>query len=212
VKQLAVQNMPDVDPHGSSLGQFLTVLFPKSRSSNYPAALKLAESADQYVNGMFQGLIYHCATFGKTVRQMELAIALIELVRGLKGVMVFSSGRKVSDTYGITRVAECCVKAARCNDWRAHCHKITSDVFERQRSDMTMVMRIDLDGRLAEQEQKHPERRYTFPCAFIYQYGRRISREHPSSFVDQLQAHAVGLDLEWCPYFEPSHFGELPVG
>lgn len=144
----------------------------------------------------------HVAGFGGTATEAAKAVALIDLIKGWKGRMVFSAGQLLRSITEITELLECFRQANTCRDRASHCHVVIDDPANRE-----SFGAIHFTPFGAFQESPEPKR-YLFPCALLF---RRyiLDASHPSSYQDQAQAAAVKRGIHACPYFDPDDLEEI---
>jgi hypothetical protein len=188
-----------------SLTGRVAMIFPRSRAANFPAALAIARQASQYAEHPISGVPHHWAGFGRSREQVARAIALINLVRGIKGFQVFAGGVR-ADWARVLRVLECYLQSCSCTDWRAHCHVVVDG------------HRLESPGggvrdTLPSQIVTHSLRpapgdglswaasaeRETFPCRYLLQRHFHYQPGHPAERGAQVQAAAVREGCAWCP-------------
>lgn len=167
----------------------LTVVFTRSRSPSYPAALAVADRAERRVDAKHMGTQLHLAEFSRTPLQAGFAAALLAYLSDWRGVQVFASGRAVGRAWGaienVERVLRCYAAAGVCDDARAHCQSVETRLFE--------------DGALHEP--------ILFPCRHVLRvFPRPLSRLHPASYSDQILSRAVAAGCDLCPLFAPLLF------
>ena len=204
-----------IDLAEASRNNALAVCFPQSRSASYEAAVNLAQQASMYSEAPVGRAIFHYAVFERTLEQARLARSLVGFLRGQKGAQMFVGGRLHPSANWLGMVLECYINASACNDWRAHCQSVVSEaeVFSAKRSTVIgfSVRGLDTDDigkvNLDEVLNGPKEAAYLWPCR--YMSGTRLSRAHPSTPVDQLQAAAINRWCEWCPNFKPGDFRQL---
>lgn len=193
-----------IDPFKESVGSLIVVVFPKSGSKNFPLALSIAQGANRYAVTEIGGTQMHIASFARNQADAGRASALLDYIGGWKGVMMFSCGKVILNTYSIAQIIDCYLEACACRDIKAHCQRIIDDPFSPE--DQYVHMSISI--RLAEKppiKQEVKIYRYVFPCKqllslFIFQ------KDHPSSVQDQIQAAGVGRGCDICPHFSPDDF------
>lgn len=173
----------------------VAVLFIKSRSPSYPAALGVARGADSYKEAASGSSTAHLAQFCSDPEQLSRAASLIRYVGEWKGAQIFISGRLANGKFGgasnIEQVLRCYAEACACQDPRAHCMVVSDHLY------------ID-DRRTHEPVQ--------VPCKHILRlFPMPLSAYHPSSNTDQLHARAVEAGCEWCPALYWNQKGEKGI-
>ncbi|MDP2183412.1 MAG: hypothetical protein Q8K99_12690 [Actinomycetota bacterium] len=196
-----------VDPYLASTECLLVVLFPRSNSKNYPIALNIARGSARFAETDFTGKPMNMAAFASSPDDARRAVALLEYVRQWKGVMVFSGGKLVKNTWQLLQVVDCSLDASSCDDPSAHCDSVIDDPLVVDPQDMGLSVCIRL---VAEPPEQHAVEidRYLFPCKFL-QNRFHFQPDHPSSLQNQIQAAAVEMGCNMCPCFDPNRFGRV---
>jgi hypothetical protein len=189
-----------------SLEGLLAVVLPSSRSTAFPAALALAQSASHYAQQTAGKLVYHLAGFGRSQGQAARALELLRLVRSLKGFQLFVRGALYADAWRVAKVLECYLQSCAAADPRAHCVMMVDERELYEGPPMSMAIHIHAHSRPAPPpglQWVNDIGRLPFPCRYLKHYGFRLQRGHPSSEADQIQAAAVREGCDWCPNFNP---------
>ncbi|RQO57995.1 hypothetical protein DBR47_14480 [Paucibacter sp. KBW04] len=191
----------------SSMGS-LAVMFPKTRSAAYDAAVGAAQKAELYTEQLMGKTLFHLAGFGRAREQVSLALMVIRHMRGIKGFQAFGRGAEVMDRFQIEKVLTCFVQAAGCADTQAHCSVVVDErsLFAvgggvRESLDSTIHVSIGRPPPMPGLEWVASIGRRTFPCRYLLQRNFRFQPDHPASEADQLQAGAVREGCDWCPNF-----------
>jgi hypothetical protein len=183
---------PHVDLLADSIGALLAVAFPKNRSPHFPIALQLAAGASKYCAHHVSGIEYHFAVFARTHVDAARAVALLKLIKSIKGVQTFVDGRHVVDLYRLQTVIDCYLQSCACADPRAHCHSTIPNPIA-QPGEECSISRFDRGRPM-----------YVWPCALMLRWNTdKLQAAHPSSIEDQLQARAVAVGCHVCPNFRP---------
>lgn len=158
----------------------LGVMFPRSRASAYPSVVAICKGADRYWEREAETLLHHFAAFGKTPEQISRALAVANYANTMTAARFYARGLPIVDTQRLYESLKCYVQSLSCADVRAHCIRVM-----RNPEDM-------LD--------------YLVPCNLIAARWPtwKITRLHPASAQDQLQAMAVEAGCDWCPNFDAS--------
>jgi len=172
----------------------IVIAFPKSTSIVYPTAIATAKAASRYHEVMDgANLSLHLAAFAADRHQFALAQSLCRLVLGLRGVQIYVNGIHQSDQeWRFIDVLECFLRSFSAQDWRAHCQVVVDNPFTETWS-----------GKAGP---------YLLPCHYIYRHGSQghaLSKAHPSSLTQQIQASAARVGCSWCPNFHPEDFRKL---
>lgn len=192
-----------IDPFDMSMRLFVVVAFPRSPSRSFQMALSIARTATEFQAAEIGGLQMHVAGFDKTATGATKALALIDLVKGWKGQMVFSAGRLLRSTTEIVEFLECFSQASACRDPASHCHVVIDDP---ARWNTESILRVSPFGKL--HEERPPPKKYVFPCALLFK-RYLLDPDHPSSYQDQIQAAAVKRGIHVCPFFNPDDMREI---
>lgn len=184
----------------ASQQSLIVVIFANSKSSNLSAALHLASQASTYAPIDIDGALFHLVSFSKSINHTSLAITMLHLVDGWKGTHVFVGGRSCHEISKVIGVLHCYQMALRCNDHTAHCHLSIRDQSPIPQHDQeTFFSSIfgKKTGRIPT------ESRIIHPCRYIAQHhDAGLDKHHSASIENQLQAHAVRYECEWCPFFD----------
>lgn len=159
--------------HWSAQGS-VAVMFPRTRSAAYDAAVSVARQAEHYAEQQLGASLFHFAGFGRSRAQAQLAYLVIHNMRAVKGFQAFGRGAQVVEWSRAERVLQCYIQACGCDNPAAHCLVMTGD------------------------QQQDP-----FPCRWLHSYGFRPQAGHPASLPEQIQAAAVRQGCDWCPFFQP---------
>lgn len=190
-----------VDLIRDSLEHVVAVVFPKSRSSGYGAALNIARQAHKYDDANINGALFHYAVFGNSPDQLALALAIARYLAGLKGAEFYARGKMIIERHRIESVLSCYMSACACEDRRSHCNAVAPDPFFKQE-----VKGLDFDLI----DDMAPTSEYLMPCTFLTKFGAvKMHKKHPSTPQNQLQALGIKYGCEWCPNFNPGDFKKL---
>jgi hypothetical protein len=175
----------------------IAVSFPASRSAAYPSAVAIAKGAPHYTEGDVGGRVMHFAAFTGTRDGMRQAQALIQTMRGYKGLLIYAGG-SLQQWARTLHVLRCYVDSTACADSRAHCaisvHK-QSITFHGAGSGVFDITPDFLQTRAQGNA-------YLFPCRLLANnFLFKFQPGHPSSEEDQIQAAAVREGCSWCPNF-----------
>jgi hypothetical protein len=178
----------------------LAVMFPKTRSAAYDAAVSAAQKADLYTEQPLGKTLFHLAGFGRSREQASLALMVIRHMRGIKGFQAFGRGAEVMDRFQIEKVLTCFVQASGCADARAHCHVVVDEatIFSVCESYSTLNVVFNASSMKGLEWVEEIGRR-TFPCRYLLQRNFKFQPDHPASEADQLQSGAAREGCDWCP-------------
>lgn len=201
------KNDKNIDIYNITSLRQIVVVFPKSRSNSYPAALSLAKNADQYAETVIgDNNLFHMAGFDLKPQNAQTISSILRYLNGLKGVQTYVNGNLVVNSYTMDEFLNCYINACQCNDYKAHCNAVKHeyDVFsgDDKQSFTVSLSLSDLFGKSPAKSEKL----YLVPCNYIFNYGFRIQKNHPSSSQDQIQAAAVQRSCQICPLLKPQDF------
>lgn len=187
------------------------VLFTKSSSKHYTAAITLAQKAAQYTEHEIDGVKYHVAAFSSEPKQFMLAGVLIDYVAGWKATVVVCGGRRLHNHFKFSELVSCMGTASQCADPKAHCCEVIKRAFAEdpypQISQTMLVFRFP--GEIPVQEETPvPEAAYISPCRLLRLSGR-LSRHHPSTPEAQIESMSKAGFIDVCPYFNAALFREI---
>lgn len=201
--------MPDMP--ATFAGLPVQVLFTKSSSKNYKAAISLAQKAAHYGEHEIDGALYHVAVFSRDPRQFMLANVLIDFVAEWKATIIVCGGRRLHNRYKFSQLAACIGAAAQCADPRAHCCEVVQRVYmeDPYAQISVMMLQIRMPGEIpVEEEPRKPVPGYVTPCRLLRMTGS-LSRHHPASPEAQIEALAKTDFIDVCPFFDPVQFREI---
>ncbi len=194
------------DPRELSLKYLVSVLFFKSASVNYKQAVALAGSASFFKQVSVEGKEVNLAGFDNTQSDLSRLSVLIDIIRIWKGAMFFAAGRPLPITIDLKGAVDCYLQSLACNDYKAYCHEVIHcDFFESNKTDISM--KLTMDDFFKEEEPRSPL--LLSPCRRISGYIMRLSKYHPSSLTDQIQALGIEREVNWCPHFRPEMVREI---
>jgi len=188
--------------HAITISQqsLIVVVFANSKSSNLSAALHLASQASTHAQIDIEGALFHLVSFSKNISHTSLAITMLHLVIGWKGTHVFVGGRSSHEISKVIGVLHCYQTALRCNDHTAHCHISIRDQATAPTHNHQEGFFSSLFGSKANRIPT--QSRIIHPCRYIAQhYDAKLDPNHSATLENQLQAHAVRYECEWCPLF-----------
>lgn len=203
-----MEMVPKVNLIRASLTSLVAIAFAKSPSQSYRLAVHVAQQASFYYEEKVGGQTIHSVVFDKSREEAARAVALLQYVGGWKSTQVFSGGKVLQDRYKISQILRCYLEAAACDDWKAHCFTIIDDPFAEVRQSRTGIsLVVSLGPFKMTQEIKIDE--YIFPCAYLSSFFRRKSQKHPSDQTDQIQATAIIVGCDFCPYFDAKEYKKV---
>lgn len=182
-----------------SFTNLLTVQFSKSSSQSYRLAVNVSEGAGMYQETKIGAHTIHTVVFRKNREDAARAVALLQYVAGWKSTLVYGGGKLLQDRYKTSQVLRCYLEAAACEDWKAHCYVVIDDPFEKSKEQSGIDTSIIITADAVTEERTVEE--YIFPCKFLNPHFRRMNQKHPSAAVHQIQAAAIAIGCDMCPYF-----------
>ncbi len=161
-----------------------TVSFRRPASPAYPEAVRLAQQAHRYVEGLESARLTHHATFGATPEQLGLLAELWGLVRSWRASRLSVDGRPIlgGDRGRILRILLCAVRAAQFAPPQRYC--VSAPV----------------------QDSPIWPGRPHFPCRQLVLGGlghhldTRVEWDAPTRWRDQLRAVLLEQGIAWCPF------------
>lgn len=169
----------------------VAVVFRQNRGANYPQAVETARSAALYRERQQGKTLLHVAVFSRNEEQASLASTLLELLVGIKGTLIYDGdGNRIPNEWTAKAVLECYANSGLSRDYRAHCHRVIDDPFDRWAP------------------ATQPDR-YILPCRLIDRFRLRLAWDHPASVVEQLHAAGVDSGCHWCPNFDAEAFRKV---
>ena len=199
-----------VDPVEDSLTHLLAISFGKSSSPSYPLAVNVAQGATKYAELEIAGKPVHFVAFARTREDAARARTILDYVSGWKTTQIFAGGKLIQDRWSVVQVLNCYLEASACNDRTAHCHRVIDDPYlkggELGGRGLSLKIQVSLDPEPLKKEVRID--RYIFPCSFL-QNRFRFQVDHPASPQDQIQAEAVKVGCDWCPYFDPTAYHKV---
>lgn len=196
-----VSNVRTLDSAFNPAEWMVVVAFPKSPSKQFPAALELAQKAGKYEIIPFGGTPMHAAGFAANEADARLALALLDIISGWKGVFIYSKGDLVRNKWTLVEILRCYLISSRCTDPTAHCYTMIDDPsFVPVKS---FSMRISVD--YVDTTKPVEVDRYVFPCRLLSR-DMTFEHDHPAGLRNQVQAAAVHHGCWVCPRFDPDNF------
>ncbi len=194
-----------VDLVKASRSSLLALSFTKSSSQSYRLAVHLAQQAAFYYEEKVGPHTIHSVAFKKDREDAARAVSLLQYVGGWKSTQVFASGKVLQDRFRISQILRCYLEAAACEDWKAHCYTVVDDPFAaRHYGDGPSIV---ISARPLQFSQEIDE--FLFPCSYLNPFFRRKSDKHPSDHVHQIQAAAITIGCDMCPYFSVNEYKKV---
>jgi len=202
---MANEIVPKIDLIKDSLANLLGVSFGKSSSPSYPLAISVAQGAKMYEELVLGSNTVHMAVFDKTRDGAARAMSLLLYISEWKSTQIYGGGKLLQNYYRISEVLRCYLEATACEDKRAHCHMVIDDPYHV--APHVVGYRIVTDPHYEPKEVRVD--RYIFPCALLHQNFSHKSSEHPSGLTQQIQAEAISVSCDLCPYFDPKEYKKV---
>lgn len=166
----------------------IVVAFVSSPSHLFPIALEIAAQADEFTEAAIGKIKRYRAAFGATPAQADLAVALLQHLDHIKGVLVHAGGRLAVDQDAVAATLGCFV-ASHAGGGVAHYCRKTIEIRDPEAEHRGM---LDLDYQAAP--------RYELPCARSLQSG--FTPDVKAGDIDkQIQAQAAREGCDWRPNF-----------
>lgn len=200
---------PKVDLINDSFTHLLTISFGKSSSPAYPLAVSVARGADKYDVVKLGKTTVHLVAFSKSREGAARAISLLQYISEWKTTQIYGGGKLLQTYYRVSNTLRCYLEATACEDWRAHCHVVIDDPFHTRKSATNINISIVTSSYEAEGREKASIDRYIFPCSLLRHDFHHRSKEHPSDPTHQIQAEAISIGCDICPYFNPKEYKKI---
>lgn len=207
------ETLTTVDLINDSLTHLLTVSFGKSSSPSYPLAINVAKGASKYDEIKVSNNIAHLAAFDKNREDAARALFLLHYISDWKTTQIYGGGKLLQTFYRVSYTLRCYLEATACDDWRAHCHTVIDDPFYEAEVNTALGFTIVMFPDQAEKKTPKMIGRYIFPCAMLRHDFHHRTKEHPADPIHQIQAEAISIGCDICPYFNPKEYkkvGEKP--
>ncbi|TAN40763.1 MAG: hypothetical protein EPN22_16830 [Nitrospirae bacterium] len=188
------------DPCELSKKWLIVAMFLQSSSSNYKEAVSISGSCSYFQQIIIEGKQINLVGFGKSHKEISKFTTLQGLIGGWKGTSYFAGGRPITDAYACIKTLNCFLLSLFCRKHEAYCWDIIEHPFYREDKYSVGGMVITLN--LQEKEIKEQPFKIPLlprPCKQLE--ITYLSKHHPSKIIDQVQARAVELNVDWCPNF-----------
>jgi hypothetical protein len=201
---IRIEDLP-FDPCELSKKWLIVAMFFQSASAHYKEVISLAGSASFFRQFIIEKREINIVGFDKTQKDISKFMTLQGLITGWKGIRFFAGGRLLPNTYACNETLNCYLLALSCRNHKAYCWEITEhpflkDEFPSSRPTILTIRLTDNEDEKIEIKEK-PIPLFLSPCKHLKPYA--LSKYHPTSLIDQIQAMAVELNVDWCPYFNP---------
>lgn len=197
--------VPKIDLIKDSLANLLGVSFGKSSSPSYPLAVSVAQGAKKYEELVLGGNTVHMAIFEKSRDGAARAMSLLQYISDWKSTQIYGGGKLMQNYYRVSEVLRCYLAATACDDRRAHCHMVIDDPYYVPKR--VVGIRVTFDP-YQEPEEVRTDR-YIFPCSLLHQHFHHKTSEHPSDPKHQIQAEAISVSYDLCPFFNPDEYEKI---
>jgi hypothetical protein len=172
----------------------VTITFTTSPSHLFPVALKIAAQAENSTEESVGKVKQYTAAFGAIREQAELAVALLQHLDNLKGVLVHAGGRLTINHEAVIGTLGCYIAAHAGGGIDGYCRKsITVSDPEYERAHMLDMAYV-------------PPPRYVVPCAKLLRAGF-VPDVQAKNIEKQVLAEAARQGCDWCPNFQPNSKG-----
>jgi hypothetical protein len=168
----------------------VAVSFTTSPSHLFPVALEIAAQAAEFTEEPVGKIKRYRATFGRTPEQAELAVALLQHLDNIKGVLVHAGGRLVVNQDMVIATLGCFIAAHAGGGVEHYCHKATE------------VRDPKAEHKAMFDTGFYAPPRYVFPCSKLLQSGF-VPDVQADDIDGQLLAEAARSGCDWCPNFNP---------
>lgn len=197
--------IPKIDLIKDSLANLLGISFGKSSSPSYPLAISVAQGAKMYEELILGSNTVHMAIFDKSRDGAARAMSLLLYISEWKSTQIYGGGKLLQNYYRISEVLRCYLSATACEDRRAHCHMVIDDPY--QKTPHIVGYKVMLDPYYEPKEIRVD--RYIFPCSLLHQNFSGKTSEHPSGPAQQIQAEAISVSCDICPYFNSKEYVKI---
>lgn len=170
----------------------VAVSFTTSPSHLFPVALEIAAQAAEFTEEPVGKIKRYRATFDRTPEQAELAVALLQHLDNIKGVLVHAGGRLVVNQDAVIATLGCFIAAHAGGGIEHYCHKSV------ELKDPEAEHRSMLDVGFTAPP------RLIVPCAKLLQSGF-VPDTTAGDFEAQFLAEAARSGCDWCPNFNTSN-------
>lgn len=186
----------------------MVIVFAKTTSPYFGLAVNIAKGASLYHEAKLDKTTIHTCAFGRSSEQAARAITLLRYIESWATKQLFVAGRLVTcSVIEIQATLECFQIASHCTNSDAHCLALTDEVFssDAQNTPGGMIIKIIMPGEPTPKVELPKPKRFIMPCKRAHAF-EKINREHPASWLDQVQAITVRQELDWCPFLDLSKF------
>lgn len=192
----------DLDIALNTANFLCAIKFQESRKAAYPAIVKLCKRAPLYLEaelGEKKKKKFHLAAFDRSREGAKLAYAILEEMRlSSFKYSLFANERIQKNKYALLNMLDCFIQASRCKNKKAHCHMVTTSLFER--ADTGIKLSFDDDD-----PEDGPE--WILPCKHLDGFlDLSKTKESPK---DVLESVAIQRNVNLCPLFDPDEFGPV---
>lgn len=178
----------------------ISVVFTTSPSHLFPVALEIAAQAAEFTAEPVGKIKRYRAAFGAAPEQAELAVALLQHLDNIKGVLVHAGGRLVVNQDAVIATLGCYIASGASGGVEAYCHRLV-DVPPTRRGTGQPIEIVPLEDR--------PPPQVIYPCMKLLATGFMPQPERQASAADQIRAEAARVGCDWCPNFNEITYGEV---
>ena len=174
----------------------ISVVFTTSPSHLFAVALQIAQQSARFSEEQVGKVKRYRAEFDTSPAQAELAVALLQHLDNIKGVLVHAGGRLVVNQDAVIATLGCFIAAHAGGGVENYCHK-TTEVRDPKAEHKAMF-----------DSGFYAPPRYVFPCSKLLQSG--FSPDVQAGDIEgQLLAEAARSGCDWCPNFNPKNWKNL---
>lgn len=182
---------------------FCAVRFEKSRAKAYDKAVTFASKAHSYKEIIDKKKIIHLCMFANDPKQVQIAINLIEAIKGMKSVVLILQGEPHLISWRLINVMSCYLKSIKSKNQKAYCQKVDSDIVYGERG-----RTLKVSGTSIIYERDDDERKFLIPCKELCGF-LELHPDQDANFKEQVEAVAQDKLITLCPFFDSSEFKEL---
>ncbi|WP_133598648.1 hypothetical protein [Tepidicella xavieri] len=184
------------------------VFFFESKGVGSRLAISIARSASFFAEDKSESKTFYLVGFKKTERDATRLLALMPIVSGWRGTMMFMKGRPMRWEWRIQQVIECYVKSFSHTHQEDYC----KSVYEYGGPIVTSVISIRMPGELVFQQPEQEQRPFLIlPCRQMTGWKIREAKEAPDK-KSQILSHAIEQNIDVCPMFDVDRYKDYPCG
>lgn len=200
MKELQINDL-SLDPLELSKEWLIVTMFFQTTSINYKEAVSIAGGASFFRQIIVEGKQVNLVGFDKTKKDISKFMTLHPLIASWKSARLFAGGRPLSNTYYAHETIRCYLKSLSCRNYEAYCWQIVEHPSYKDNRPFTGFVITLKDPTAFQPPPPPPPPLFLRPCRRLD--CSRLSKYHPATLIDQLQAIAVDENVDWCPNFKP---------